>query len=413
VSALPVTTSTPRSVGPLPWDQAREVAHAAGRAAGLPVTRVPLPDADGTTLAESLATRTDLPAFPTSSVDGWVVRGDGPWRVVGRVLAGTVAPELAEDGTCAEIATGAMVPAGGEAIVRTEDSATGPDGRITGAPRPVREWRDPGEEARAGDELFPVGTPVTPGVIGVAASCGYDELAVRLPARAAVLIFGDELRTSGLPGDGQVRDSLGPSVPGWLRRLGARPEPARGPVEDTLDAHVEALRESLHSGVDLICTTGGTMHGPVDHLHAALAELGARYLVNTVEVRPGFPMLLSAVDRPDGRTVLVAGLPGNPQSAVVALVSLVAPALAGLAGRVLPALPEITLGAEIPGRGGHTHLALVDRAGVPLRHSASAMLRGLAAAVGFAVVPPGTSGSPGNPARLVPLPLLESERPWA
>ena len=36
------------------------------------------------------------------------------------------------------------------------------------------------------------------------------------------------------------------------------------------------------------------MHGPVDHLHPALAELGARYVANTVAVRPGFPMLVAA-----------------------------------------------------------------------------------------------------------------------
>ena len=76
------------------------------------------------------------------------------------------------------------------------------------------------------------------------------------------------------------------------------------------------------------------MHGPVDHLHAALAALGATYAVNTVEVRPGFPMLLATLPRPDGGTTLLAGLPGNPQSAIVALVSLVVPALAGLAGRL-------------------------------------------------------------------------------
>ena len=70
---------------------------------------------------------------------------------------------------------------------------------------------------RAGEELFPAGTRVTPGLVGLAASCGYDTLPVRRP-RAAVLVFGDELLTRGLPGDGRVRDSLGPSVPAWLRR---------------------------------------------------------------------------------------------------------------------------------------------------------------------------------------------------
>jgi molybdopterin molybdotransferase len=384
---------------PVTWTEARLAAHRAGAARRTAAVQLPLAQADATTLAEPLRTRTDLPAFPTSSVDGWATRGPGPWRIAGRVLAGSRAEPLTSDGTCVEIATGAMVPAGAEQIVRVEDSVT-TDGLVSGQARPAREWRDAGEEARAGEELFPAGTPVTPGLLGLAASCGYDILRVHRPPRAAVLVFGDELLTSGLPGDGRVRDSLGPSVPAWLRRLGATADPPTGPVEDTLEAHVEALRGALASGADLICTTGGTMHGPVDHLHPALSELDAGYVVNTVAVRPGFPMLLASV----GGT-LIAGLPGNPQSAIVALVSLVAPALAGLSGRPVPELPRIRLGAPIPGRGGHTHLALVDRAGRPVPHVGSAMLRGLAASVGFAVIPPGVDGQEGDEVALVPLPL--------
>jgi molybdopterin molybdotransferase len=390
----------------LSWPAARLAAFEAGAASQRPAVELPLARADGATLAGPLHTRTDLPAFPTSSVDGWATRGPAPWRVVGRVLAGGYAPPLDEDGTCVEIATGAMVPVGTVQIVRVEDSATSADGRVRGEARAQREWRDRGEEARAGEELFPAGTPVAPGLIGLAASCGYDTLAVRPAPRVALLVFGDELLTSGLPGDGRVRDALGPSVPAWLRRLGADPAEPVGPVADTLDAHVCALRDAVERGVELICTTGGTMHGPVDHLHPALAELDAEYVVNTVEVRPGFPMLLASI----GDT-LVAGLPGNPQSAIIALVSLVAPALAGLTGRRPPELSRIRLGARIAGRGGYTHLALVGRDGRPVPHVGSAMLRGLASSVGFAVIPPGQDGTAGDEVALVPLPLLEGERP--
>src|ERR687886_755343 len=117
-----------------------ETAAAAAQVAAPPAA------ADGHPLAEPLTTRTDLPAFPTSSVDGWAVRGPGPWRVGGRVLAGTRAEPPAGDGTCVEIATGAMVPSGTAQIVRTEDSARTADDRITGSARTQPEWRVPGEE---------------------------------------------------------------------------------------------------------------------------------------------------------------------------------------------------------------------------------------------------------------------------
>ncbi|OJF11611.1 molybdopterin molybdotransferase MoeA [Couchioplanes caeruleus] len=402
---------------PIDWDKARTLVYEAGRAAAGPAESVPLSAADGRTLAEPLVALTDLPAFPTSSIDGWAVRGSAPWRPVGRVLAGGTPRPLAEDGTCVEIATGAMVPQGAEALVRVEESTRDAEGLVAGTPRPQPEWRLPGEEARRGEELLPAGTPVDPAVLGMAATCGYDTVPVRPTPRAALLVFGDELLTSGPPGEGRVRDSLSPLVPAWLRRAGATVDPGaiQGPVRDTLDAHVEAIRHGL-SVADVVCTTGGTMHGPVDHLHPALAALGAEYVVNTVAVRPGFPMLLARLTGPDGRPRFLAGLPGNPQSAVIALVSLVAPLLAGLHGRELPALPRVELTADVPGRGGFTHLALAvldadGRRATAVGHAGSAMLRGLARAHGFVVVRPEQRAAAGDLVPFLPLPLSPGERP--
>jgi molybdopterin molybdotransferase len=401
---------------PIEWDKARTLAYEAGRAAAGATERVPLRDADGRTLAEPLVTLTDLPAFPTSSIDGWAVRGPGPWRPVGRVLAGATADPLTDDGTCVEIATGAMVPDGTAAVIRVENSTVDTAGLVSGEARPGPEWRRTGEEASRGEELLPAGTPVDPAVIGLAASCGWDDLPVRPRPAAALLVFGDELLTAGPPADGRIRDSLGPLVPAWLRRYGATVDPAAviGPVQDTLDAHVDAIRHAL-TVADVVCTTGGTMHGPVDHLHPALAELGAEYLVNTVAVRPGFPMLLARVPGSDGRPRFLAGLPGNPQSAVIALVSLVAPLLAGLHGRAPIVLPRVELAEAVHGRGGFTHLALaaLDHDGRTARrvpHVGSAMLRGLSRSHGFVVIRPDTAGSPGDVVPFLPLPLHSGER---
>ena len=401
---------------PVDWDKARALAYEAGRAATGLAEVVALAEADGRTLAEPLVALTDLPAFPTSSIDGWAVRGPAPWRVVGRVLAGGTAAPLDVDRTCVEIATGAMFPAGADALIRVEESTVDEAGLVTGRPRAIPDWRLPGEEAHRGEELLPAGAAIDPAVIGVAATCGYESLTVRPLPRAAVLVFGDELLTSGPPGAGRVRDSLGPQVPGWLRRCGAGVDPAAvvGPGPDTLGGHVEAIRRAL-AVADVVCTTGGTMNGPVDHLHPALAELGAEYIVNTVAVRPGFPMLLARVTGSDGRTRFVGGLPGNPQSAVIALVTLVAPLLAGLHGRELAPLPRVEVTTPVPGRGGFTHLALAAldhdrRTATPVGHVGSAMLRGLAHAHGFVVVRPDTAAAAGDLVPFLPMPLVAGER---
>jgi len=402
---------------PVDWEHARALAYEAGRQAAGPAELISLPEADGRSLAEPLRALTDLPAFPTSSIDGWAVRGPQPWRVVGRVLAGGIAPALDEDGACVEIATGAMVPAGASALVRVEESSRDADGLVSGEPRALPDWRLPGEEATKDEELLPAGTAIDPAVIGVAATCGYETLSVLPRPRAEVLVFGDELLTAGTPGAGRVRDSLGPQVPGWLRRCGAAVEPGAvaGPVCDTLEAHLEAVRGALATA-DLVCTTGGTMHGPVDHLHPTLSELGAEYVVNTVAVRPGFPMLLARIPGPDGRPRFLAGLPGNPQSAVIALITLVAPLLAGLQGRPAPQLTRVEATAAVPGRGGFTHLALArldhdGRSATTVGHVGSAMLRGLSNAHGFIVVRPGAEAAPGDLVPFLPLPLIVGERP--
>ena len=313
-----------------------------------------------------------------------------------------------------------MVPAGAEALIRVEESTRDAAGLVSGEPRPTPEWRLPGEEAHQGEELLPAGTPVDPAVIGVAATCGYDDPAAcgRGPGRRC-WSSATSCSPRGPPGAGRVRDSLGPLVPALAapvrRRRSTRP-PSPGPVQDTLDAHVDAIRGAL-AVADLVCTTGGTMHGPVDHLHPALAELGADYVVNTVAVRPGFPMLLARVAGPDGRPRFLAGLPGNPQSAVIALVTLVAPLLAGLQGR--PSCRRCRgsrLAAPVPGRGDYTHLALAaldhdGRSATPVGHVGSAMLRGLADAHGFVVVRPDTQAAAGDLVPFLPLPLLAGERP--
>jgi molybdopterin molybdotransferase len=400
---------------PMAWTEARAVAAAAGLAARPEPEAVPLAEADGRTLASPLTALTDLPAFRVAVVDGYAVRGRGPWPVRGRVLAGSI-PEPVPEGVGVEIATGAMVPEGIEQIVRVEDARREPDGRVSGRGRPEPQWREPGDEAVCGEQLWPAGTPVTPALIGFAAMSGHDTLLVTPVVRAAVVVFGDELLSSGPSGKGRVRDGLGPQLPGWLRRLGASTATGfapLGPVEDTLPAQGSAIGAALEHA-DVVCTAGGTMHGPVDHLRAALAGLGGRYLVDRVAVRPGFPMVLAEVPGPDGRPRFVVGMPGNPQSAIVTMVSLVAPLLRGLAGRAERPLPTVRLAGPAPGCGGFARLMPVrveQSVATMARHTGSAMLRGLAGADGFAVIAPGTDGAPGDTVPWVPLPLPPEDRP--
>ncbi|TDC61820.1 molybdopterin molybdenumtransferase MoeA [Streptomyces hainanensis] len=372
------------------WETARAIAHRAARP--LPPRRLPIDLALGHILAAPLTALTDLPAFDTSAMDGWAVAGPGPWRLTGDptgVLAGGPAAPQLTDGEAVPIATGARVPAGATAVLRSEQGGVA-DGRLSGPnPEPGADVRPRGQECRTGTELLPARTPLTPAALGLAAAAGYDQLAVRPRPRAEVLVLGDELLFRGLPHDGRIRDALGPMTGPWLTALGAHTLVTRRLGDDA-----EALYEAVStSRADLIVTTGSTAAGPVDHLRGVLRRLDAQLLVSGVAVRPGHPMLLAEL--PGG--VPLVGLPGNPLAAVSALLTLAAPLLSALADRPTPEERRAQLAEAVRGHPTDTRLVPVrcpaPGEARPLSYAGPAMLRGIAAASALAVIPPGGAGA--------------------
>ncbi|MFJ8997642.1 molybdopterin molybdotransferase MoeA [Streptomyces sp. NPDC102359] len=395
------------------WAEARAVAERAPRLGGgrstgyLTPVAVPIGSALGLTLAAPLLALTDLPSFDTSAMDGWAVSGPGPWDVREKgVLAGHSAHAPLTDGEAVRIATGARIPPDTTAVLRSENGRTDDKGRLfataeTRAPHTVSHGQDirpRGQECRSGDQLLPVGTLVTPPVLGMAAAAGYDTLTVVPRPRAAVFVLGDELLGEGLPHDGLIRDALGPLLPPWLRALGAEVVDVRR-VGDQKDALLKALTSC---DADVVVTTGGTAAGPVDHVHPTLRRLGAELLVDGVAVRPGHPMLLARIK--EGQYLV--GLPGNPLAAVSGLVTLAEPLLRTLAARPAPEGYTLPLRDAVQGHPYDTRLVPValrgDRA-LPLLYNGPAMLRGVAAADALAVVPPG-GAKPGQDAELLDLP---------
>lgn len=363
------------------WYAARALASAA---AALPAESVPLAAADGRTLAAPQTALTDLPAFDTAAMDGWAVAGEGPWQITGEVLAGSAPTVTLTPGAGCVIATGAAVPSGATAVIKREDGHVA-DGVMSAAYVRGSHIRPAGEECRAGELLIDSGTVVTPAIVGLLAAAGIDAVEVRRIPRVVLLLFGDELVDAGVAGVGQVRDALGPQLPGWVRRLGADVVDVRR-VEDTLEAHVAALREAAASA-DVVMTTGGTAAGPVDHLHAAVTEIGGRFVVDSVAVRPGHPMALAQVAQ-----AWLLALPGNPQSAIVSLLSLGQPLFDALLGRSSGDLPQVALSQAATAPAHEHRLLACELSGItaaPVQHLGSAMLRGLATADGFAVLPPG------------------------
>jgi molybdopterin molybdotransferase len=370
------------------WADARVLAHRAV----VPVARrdVPLAAACGAVLAADARARSDLPVADTSAMDGWAVRGPAPWRVVGEVLAGEL-PRPLDDGQAVTIATGAVLPPGGDGVLRREWGVLAGE-RLTPTPDAPEEVRSPGpvgvdvrrsgEECRTGDVVLAAGSPVTPAAVGLLAAAGLDDVAVRR-VRAAVLVLGDELVRRGPARRGRPRDALGPLLPAWLAALGVEVAPPLAVADDAGEL-AAALAGEPAAGADVVVTTGSTARGPVDHLHGVLAAAGARWVVDGVAVRPGHPQVLAVL--PDGRPVV--GLPGNPLAAVSGVLTLLEPVVDGLLG-LPPREPGRVVLAEPVAAGGEATRLVPVRQGRPMTFAGPAMLRGLAAADAVAAVPPG------------------------
>lgn len=380
------------------WEQARHLAHQ--QVAALPARFVGLSAAIGCVLADDLVAGCDLPAGDTSAMDGWAISGPPPWSVVGRSLAGRVTDDaiVLTSSQAVVIATGAIVPKGATGIVRSERGVLGgPDGTVlrlidsvAGSPD-LSDVRPRGHEAKAGDVLIGAGALVRPTTAGLAAAAGYDTLRVFPRPRVSMLVLGDELLDAGPPRGGAVRDALGVQLPAWVTALGGEPRTLLR-VPDDPGATLIAVQTDAGQA-EVLVTTGGSAGGAADHLRGTLAALGARIAIDSVDVRPGHPMLLAEL--PDGRWLV--GLPGNPLAALAGIVTLLGPLLAGLSGARLPELGSAVVEEEIPvlprGRRPRGHLLIpVSRTPAghvrPTGYAASAMLRGVALADGFLLVPP-------------------------
>ncbi len=379
------------------WDQALAVASQSF--SSLKPQKVSLSDAIDRYLAEDVISLCQLPAFETSSMDGWAVSGDSPWKLIGEVATGKTSTQALHYGHCLAIATGGVIPKGTTAVIPWE-KATENGGYISGEIEEGANIRPAGMESKNGDVLVSAGTRVNAPMAGLFAATGHDSIDVIEKPRVAIFFLGDELIHSGVPADGAIRDALGPQLPAILSKMGAIISSAQF-VKDDLEVFNREISKVLDF-VDLIITTGGTADGPRDYVKPALENLGATMLIDCVKVRPGYHVLLARVTH-SGRDIAFLALPGNPQSALAALYSFGNPLIKTFLGATQEKLEVIELTSSLTTPEGFSRLVPGTRDGkvfTPTAYLGSAMLRGVAQAQGFALINPGINPS-GSTARWI------------
>jgi molybdopterin molybdotransferase len=324
-----------------------------------PEEEVPRRQAAGRVLARALPAQVDVPAADVSAMDGYAVAGPvapGESRPVAVTIAAGDAPGVTlAPPAAARIMTGAPVPRGADRVIpveATDASATGREA-VTftlGSGEPGQHIRRQGEIQRAGTELLPAGTLLTPGALSLLATHGYGTLPVHRAPRVAILASGDEVVPPETePGPGQLRDSH----TDFLLAAGASLGLAFDPLGIAPDREVELellVERGLQSDVLLLC--GGVSMGEFDLAEGVLARLGCRAVFDAVAIQPGKPLVFAVHERGGGG--LVFGLPGNPASVMVTFWLFVRPALRRLLGQeggFWHGALSATLAAPLPGAG--------------------------------------------------------------
>jgi molybdopterin molybdotransferase len=295
--------------------------------------RVPLADAAGRVLAETIVAPRNIPAHTNAAVDGYAFayehydreRG-GQFAVKGRAAAGHAFSASLAAREALRILTGAVMPEGADTVAMQED-VTVEDGevRIPGGLKPGANRRLAGEDVEAGSTLIEASVRLRPQDIAALAATGLGDVLCYKRLRVAVISTGDELLPAGAPfEEGHVYDANAPMLQA-LSSLAGHPASFVGILPDNA-ASVRASLAEAAGNFDVVISSGGASRGEEDHIVKSLDALGSLKMWQ-LAIKPGRPMSFGQI----GDCVFL-GLPGNPVAVFVCFLLYANPVLALLGG---------------------------------------------------------------------------------
>ena len=373
-------------------------------------------DSLGRVLACDARAAFEFPPFDRAMMDGYAVRcddfagGETLLTNVGLARAGFEAPADISAGQCLQINTGAPMPPGADAVVMVEKTETADDGRIrlSDAPRRGQHFEKRGGIVAKDDLLVRASTRIGAGAVAAVIAGGLDHLSVFKTPRVGVLSTGDEIIAGGAGRAGaQIYDSNSVMLAELVRSSHGEPIQL-GRCGDDRDG----LRAVIEKGLacDVLCVTGGMSKGSHDLVPGLAEELGVKWLVRSLHMKPGKPMHIGRA--PGGCWML--GLPGNPVSCAVCFLLFARAILDGLQGLAVrkPAHLRATLAADMPANGsrplyqpGEWHVAQDGTVVVsPMNWRGSGDPFGMATANALVCRPADAPAAPaGDSVRIIPL----------
>ena len=314
------------------------------------VETVNLDDASERVLAEDIVAALSIPPFDRAAMDGYAVKARDTFNsgqfspkvlsLVGELHAGETPKKRVKTGECIQIATGAMMPPGADAVVMVEDTELEKDRvKVFKSAYPKANVGQKGEDIKEGDTVLRQGLVLDAGKIGVLASQGICQIRVYEKPKVAILPTGEEVVEVGKRlKRGHVYDINSHTIASVVRANGGIPLRV-GISADEIEEMKARIREALKS--DLVVLSGGSSVGERDLLVDVIQGWG-EVLFHGIQVKPGKPTIFAMVE---GKPLM--GMPGYPTSCLI--------------NTYLFLLPAVRKMAHLPPRRGETVEAKLSR----------------------------------------------------
>lgn len=352
-------------------------------------------DSLGRVLYEDVRSDIDLPPFSKSAMDGYACRLDDldkELNVVEVIPAGKTPSKIIQEGQCAKIMTGAMLPQGADVVIKVEDTETTDHGLVRfKAEKTKSNIVFQAEDLDKGGIVLSKGLVIEPQHIAVLATVGCIKPKVAKQVKVGTLSTGDEIvEPDQYPVDSQIRNSNAYQLAAQVEKMGAK---ARyyGIAEDDEEKSYQLINKALMNE-DVVLLTGGVSMGDFDFIPKVLDRLGFELKFKTVAIQPGKPTVYGMYK--DKR---IFGLPGNPVSSFITFELFVKPLIYKMAGAGYEA-KKITLpmGQDYHRKRSNrlSWLPVIitsDQQAYPLEYHGSAHISSLVDADGIVSIPVGVT----------------------
>lgn len=295
--------------------------------------KISILNASNRVLAEDIIANRNIPGFPRAAVDGYAVMAEDTYganiknpkrlKITGKIFAGEVERKKIKKGECIQIATGAAMPEGGDAVIMVENVKV-EDGHIiiTKPVYPGANVSPEDEDISTGDVVLKEGDVLNPSKVGVLAALGMESVKVYALPNIAIVPTGSELVPPGKKLDyGKIYDINTYTLHSLLK--GFSNVHIHGIVEDAEENMEECIDSLLN--MDAIIFSGGSSVGERDIL-ADIVERKGKIFFHGIALKPGKPTLFGKI----GKT-LIFGMPGYPTSCLTNAYTLLLPAIKKMA----------------------------------------------------------------------------------